>query len=63
MPNGLFYLSSLDKFISIRRGVGLLLLLPCFIEILIFNTNSVEPDRTVRSVASDLRLHCLSMSL
>ena len=27
------------------------------------NANSVEPDQTPRSAASDLVLHCLSMSL
>ena len=28
-----------------------------------FNTNSVDPDQTPRSVASDLGLYCLQMSL
>ena len=37
-------------------------LLPCFIEILVFNANSIYPDQTPRSVASDLGLHCLPMS-
>ena len=45
-----------------------LLLSPCFIEILVFNANSVDPDQTPRSatprsVASDLGLHSLPMSL
>ena len=34
---------------------GDILLLPCFIEIPVFNANSVDP--------SDLSLHCLPMSL
>ena len=29
----------------------------------IFNANSVDPDQMPYSVASDLGLHCLSMSL
>ena len=42
---------------------GQFLLLPCFIEITVFNANSVDPDQTPRSVASDLDLHYLTMSL
>ena len=38
------------------------LLLLCFIEIPIFNANSVDPDQTLHSAASDLGLHCLPMS-
>ena len=34
-----------------------------FAEILLFHTNSVNPDQTPRSVASDLGLHCLPMTL
>ena len=69
MPSGLFYLNSLDGSISKRRGiwlfscVWLFILLPCFIEFLEFNTNSVDPDQTPRSAASDLGLHGLLMSL
>ena len=40
-----------------------LLLLPCFIEIPVFNADGVDPDQTPRSVASNLGLHCLQMSL
>ena len=29
---------------------------------LVINANSVDPDQTPRSVASDLDLHCLPMS-
>ena len=32
-------------------------------EITKLNANSVEPDQTPRSAASDLGLHCLPMSL
>ena len=35
-------------------------MLLCFIEISVFNANSVEPDQTPRSVASDLGLHCFA---
>ena len=42
---------------------GYLNLLPCFIEIPEFNANSVDPDQTPRSAASDLGVHCLPMSL
>ena len=33
------------------------------LEFLNFNANSVDPDQTPRSAASDLRLYCLPMSL
>ena len=39
------------------------LLLPCFIKITVFNVNSIDPDQTPHSAASDLGLHCLLMSL
>ena len=32
-------------------------------EIPVFSANSVDPDQTPRSVASDLGLHCLAMSI
>ena len=38
-------------------------LIRAFVEISKFNANSVDPDQTPRSVASDLGLHCLPMSL
>ena len=57
MPRGLFYHNSLDWFISNIRGAWLVFI-PCFIEILVFDANSVDPD-----VVSDLGLHCLQMSL
>ena len=65
MQCGLFYLSSSDWSIFNKRGVNCLLLLPYFIEIPVFYANSVDPYQTPRSpsVASDLGLHCLPMSL
>ena len=43
-------------------GLSLLLLL-CFTEIPVCDANSVDPDKMLHFVASDLDLHCLSMSL
>ena len=58
MPSGLFYLNCLDR--SISNSCDYFLLLPCFIEIPVLNTNSVDPNQTPRSAAaSDLGLHCL----
>ena len=60
------------KFLNIRyvssplliEGVsGLISLLLCFIEISLCNANSVDPDQTPRSAASDLGLHCLPVNL
>ena len=62
MMNGLFYLNSLNRSISYKRGVKLFLLLQCFIEIIVFSANNVDPDQTPRSAASDLALHCLLVS-
>ena len=39
------------------------LLFLCFIEIPVINANSVDPDQMPHSMASDLGLHCLPMSL
>ena len=35
----------------------------CFVEISELNANSVDPDQTLHSAASDLGLHCLPASL
>ena len=59
MPSGLFYLESLDRSISNKRGVWLVFIITMFIEIPVFNANSVDPDQTPRCAASDLGLHCL----
>ena len=61
MPNGLFYLNSLDCSIFHIRGVWVSL--SCVVEISELSANSVYPDQTPRSAASDLGLHCLQMSL
>ena len=63
MPCGLFYLKSLDRSISFIRDVWLVLSSSCFVEISELNSNKVNPDQMPRSVASDLGLHCLPMSL
>ena len=63
MPIGIFYLHSSDWSISIYGMSDKFLLLPCFIEIPVFNAQSVDPDLMPHSVASDLGLHCLPMFL
>ena len=62
MPSGLFFCSSLDRFIFNRRR-SCFVLLPYLKEIHVFNANSVDPDQTLRSAASDLSLNCLPISL
>ena len=54
---------TLGRSISYIRGVWLVLLLSYFVEISELNANSVDPYQTPSSVASDLGLHCLLMSL
>ena len=39
------------------------LLIPCFIEIHVFNANIVDPDQGPHSAVSDLGLRCFLMSL
>ena len=63
MPNGLVYQNSLDRPIFDRKGVWLIFIIQCFIEILVFSANNVDPDQTPRSAASDHGLHCLPVSL
>ena len=48
--------------LGVLRGVWLVIILTCFVERSEFNANSVDPDQTPRSVASDLGLHYLPMS-
>ena len=57
MLSGLFHLNSLDWSISNIRELWLFLLLLCFREIPVFNTNSVDPDQMLCSASSDLGLH------
>ena len=63
MPRGFFYFNSLDKFIFYMRGVCLVFILSCFVEISELNANGVDPDQMPHSAASDLGLHCLPVSL
>ena len=63
MLNGLFYCHSMHMSISSRRGSGKFMSLPCLKEIPVFNANSLDHDQTPYSVASDLGLHDLAMSL
>ena len=51
-----------DPFV-VKEVFGLFLFLPCFSEIQVFYAKSVDPDQTQRSATSDLRIHCLPMSL
>ena len=52
----------LDWSISSRMGLRLVFIITMFcIEIPVFNANSVDHDQTPL-VASDLNLHCLTMS-
>ena len=64
MPIGLFYLHSSDMSMSNIRGVWLVVffIITC-LKKTAFNANSVDPDQTPRSAASDLGLHCLPISL
>ena len=62
MTNGLFRPYQLDESVFNFRGVW------CIFSVLFYFwkkfmlANSGDPDQTVRSVASDLGLHCLPMS-
>ena len=58
-----FYINYLDLFICNIKCVLLVLLLLYFIDIPVFNANSVDPDQRQCSVASDLEQHRLSMSI
>ena len=57
MPNRTF--SPLWTGAFLIEGMSVFLLFPCFVEIPVFNANSVDPDQT--SVVSDLGLYCLQM--
>ena len=56
MPNGIFYLIIRTVHFQCKGVSGYALIIPCFIEILVFNANGVDPD----SAASDLGLHCFA---
>ena len=53
----------LAESISHFRGVGSILLLLFYLKWKILLANSVNPDQTPHSVASDLDLHCLPMTI
>ena len=59
MPNELFYLNTLDKSFSNRKGVWFVLLLPCFLEIPVLNANSVDPDQMSHSGSALFAYVCL----
>ena len=63
MPNGLFYIKSLDISNSYIRSVWLVFLISMLCRNSELNANSVDPDQTPRSAASDLGLCCLQISL
>ena len=63
VPNRLFYINSLDRSIPIEGVSCEFLLLPCFIKNPVCSSNSVDPVQTPCSVASDLGLLCLPVSL
>ena len=44
----------------VQRVVWLFLIIRRFIEIPVFNANSIDPDQTPHSAASDLGLHCFA---
>ena len=59
MLNGPFYLNSLDRSISKRRGIRLFFITIFIKKNLYLNANSVDPNQTPRSATFDLGLHCL----
>ena len=61
MPNGPFYLISLDRPICNTMGVWLVFIITLFYRNT-YTLCSVDRDRTPRYAASDQGLHCLSMS-
>ena len=56
MPSGQVHLLYKESLVGFH-------LLPYFEEISVLNANSVDPDRTPRSAASDQGLQCLTISL
>ena len=60
MPNGIFHLHSLGRSISDISGVWLGFIITMFYRKACYlNANTVDPDQTPRSAASDRGLHCL----
>ena len=56
MTSRLFYLNSLDIRFN-TMGIWLVLLLPCFKELLVPTANIVDPHQTPCSAASDFGIH------
>ena len=63
IPSGVFYLNLLNRSFPLEGCLVRFLLSPCFTDVLVFNVNNVDTDRTPRSAASELGLHCLQMFL
>ena len=45
------------------HGTWLAVLLLCFIDIPVFNGNSLDPDQMLHPASSDLGLHCFPVTL
>ena len=63
MSHGNFYLNPSDRPIFNIRGVWLVFFIIIFMATSEFNANSVDPDQTQHSAASDLDLLCFPMLL
>ena len=63
LPSGLFHPYQLVEPISNFRGVWCTFSFLFYLEYIFLLAYSEDPDQTLRSAASDLGLHCLSMSL
>ena len=61
MPSELFYLNSVDSPIAYTEDVLLVVIPTVFVEISVFDTESVDPDQKPRSAASGLCLRKLQM--
>ena len=62
MPNGFFYLNSLNRFISYIKVVWLVFIVTIFVEISKLQAKCLDPNQTPPSVAFDLGLNCLPMT-
>ena len=60
MWSRLFYHNSLDMSKFYIRCVWLIFINTISVEVSVFYANSVDPDQTPHSVASDLGLHCFA---
>ena len=63
MAGGIFYHNSLDWSISKLAGCLVSFYYYCFIEIPVVNANNVDPEQMLCSVASDLGLHYLPITV